>query len=280
MGMTSRIIAIAGRVRGLGAAFAVALLLLASNQAGAANDGLRDTAPYSARGEKWVDKTRKTLHKLPKEIGVSEMIKIGAPAYYHIRNLVERGESFNVSPGLVAGELSKVVEYGGADLRFVNEGERYAKNTLRKAASYLPTKVIQRIPELDARTVIGRGWFRQYASGRAVININDVKISLHELGHALEHSSVHLLRLRKEIYENVTRGEGLRRLNTFHLPFGYGRGEKYRAGFVSRYMGKEGGVEVYSCGIEYVFFNRFDIWHRDPDVTKFILGSLIFYGKS
>ena len=268
--MTAKMSAVE-RARGFRAALAVALLLLAQLQAVA--------APYGERGEKWVDKTLQTLRKLPKEIGVPEMTKIGSPAYYHIRGLIERGGSSANSPELVAGELSKVVEYGGADLRFANEGERHAKRALRKAASYLPAKVIRRIPVLDARTVVGRGWFRQYDSGKTVVKINDAKISLHELGHVLEHSSAHLLRLRKEIYENKTRGEKLRKLSAFNLPFGYGRDEKYKAGFVSRYMGKEGGVEVYSCGIEYVFFNSSDIWHRDPEVTKFILGSLIFYGS-
>ena len=44
-------------------------------------------------------------------------------------------------------------------------------------------------------------------------------------------------------------------------------------------MGKEGGAEIYGCGFEYVFFNSRDIWRRDPETTKFILGTLIFYGN-
>ena len=239
----------------------------------------RDTASYSISGEKWVDETRKTLAKLTGKIGVPEMIKIGAPAYRHIRNLAEQGESFSVFPELVAGELSKVADYGDVRPKFDGKSERYAKRTLLKAASYVPVKIVRRIPILEARTVIGRGWFIQYSPDKAVIKTNGVKLSLHELGHAFEHSDGRLLRLREEFYENRTQGKALRKLNCFSLPFGYGPDEKYRAGFVDRYMGKEGGVEVYSCGLEYVFFNSRDIWHRDPEVTKFILGSLIFYGN-
>jgi len=242
-----------------------ALLFLAANQA-------------EATGEKWVDETQKALHKLTEKIGVAEMIKIGSPAYKHIMGLAEP-DPFNMSPELVAKELSKVVEYGGAGLKFDGKGERYAKKTLLKAASYLPAEVVRRVPAVEARTVIGRGLFRRYSPNRALIKTNDVKTSLHELGHALEYSTGHLLSLRKEFYEKRTQGKTLRNLSCFLIPFGYRPDEKYKAGFVDRYMGKENGVEVFSCGVEYVFFNRHDIWHRDPEATKFVLGSLIFYGS-
>ena len=236
-------------------------------------------AQFSASGEQWVDKTRKTLLRLTGKIGVSEMIKLGTPAYRHIRDMTERGGIY-ILPELIAGELSKVAEYGGAELRFTDGSDRYAKRILIEAASFLPAEMVRRIPILEARTVIGRGWFRQYSLDRVFIKANNVKISLHELGHALEHSIGHLRLLRNEFYENRTQGNQLRRLNRFLLPFGYRPYEKYRAGLVSRYMGKEGGVELYSCGLEYVFFNSHDIWRRDPEMTKFILGTLIFYGIS
>ena len=270
-----------------GAAIAGALLFLAIGHAEAASADqaaemlgiTRNTASHSASGEKWVCKTRETLHKLTGQIGVPEMIKIGASAYYHIMRLEERGESFNISPKLISEELSKVAEYGGAQPKFDGKGDRYAKMTLIKAASYLPAAVVRRMPVLDARTVIGRGLFRLYATDRAFIKTNGVQLSLHELGHALEYSNGHLLHLRKEFYENRTRGKALQKLNAWNFPFGYRPDEKYRAGFVDRYMGKESGAEVYSRGLEYVFFNSRDIWRRDPEVTKFILGSLIFFGN-
>jgi len=240
---------------------------------------LRNSESHSISGERWIDETLKTLHKLTGKTGVSDMIKIGAPVYRHIRSLTERGEPFGAFPELVAAELSKVAKYGGAELRFDGKSHRYAKNALLKAASYLPAEAVQRIPTLEALTVIGRGLFRQYTPDMAVVKTNGVKIALHELGHALEHSSGHLLLLRKELYENRTRGNKLRKLNCGFFPFGYRPDEKYRAGFVDRYMGKEDGVEIYSCGVEYVFFNRHDIWRRDPEMTKFILGSLIYYGS-
>ena len=239
----------------------------------------RDTVSYSSSGEEWVDETWKILHKSTEKIGVPEMIKIGAPLYYHIMSLAEREQSFAIFPELVAAELSKVAEYCEKKPKFDAKSERNAKRTLIKAASYLPSNVISRIPALEAYAVVGRGLFRQYACGRVVIKTTGVKISLHELGHVFERSADHLLRLRTELYESRTQGKPPKKLNPWRLPFGYRPDEEYRSGFVDRYMGKEGGVEVYSCGIEYVFFNNHDIWHRDPEVTKFILGSLIFYGN-
>jgi len=238
----------------------------------------RNVPLQNTPGELWVGETRKTLQKFAGEVTVSDMIKTGAPIYRHIRALVERKE-FDIYPELVAGELSKVTEYGDVNLKFDDNGDSYAKKTLVKAASYLPSEIVGCIPTLEAFTVIGRGLFLQYTSERAVIKTNGVKISLHELGHALEHSTGHLLLLRKEFYENRTRGKMTRKLRYPLFPFGYRSDEKYRAGFVDRYMGKEGGVELYSCGLEYVFFNRNDIWRRDPEATKFILGCLIFYGN-
>ena len=238
----------------------------------------RNVALYRTSGEQWVNETRKTIHNLTSEIGVSEMIKVGTPIYHQIMGLTEPGD-FNIFPELIAGELAKVTEYGGAELDFDDKSDRYAKRMLQKAASYLPAKVVRRIPTLVALNVIGRGWFYKNTPDKAVIKTNGVRISLHELGHAIEYSDDHLLIMRKEFYDNRTRGNEIRKLNRGLFSIGYRPNESYRSGFVYRYMGKEGGVEVFSCGIEYVFFNYRDIWHRDPEVTKFVLGSLIFYGS-
>ena len=118
----------------------------------------------------------------------------------------------------------------------------------------------------------------------ATLRANTIRIALHELGHAWVFSlgRNHVLhRLRTEFYEERTRGEEARRLRTFGnalftLGMGYSANERYRPGFVDAYMGKENGVELFGSGLEYVFFNRHDIWRGDPEVTKFILGSLIF----
>jgi len=267
------------------AIIAIALLFLTAGRAEAISAGQlaeipgisRDTALHST-GEQWVDETRRTFRLLTEELGVADVIRLGTPAYLHIRNLAERVEMY-IFPELIAGELSKVVEYGGAELKFDDRSDRYAKRTLIEAASFLPAEMVRRIPTLEARTVVGRGRFRQRSPDRVFIKTNSVRISLHELGHALERSIGRLRLLRNEFYENRTRGNQLRRLNRAFLPFGYRPYEKYRTGFVSRYMGKEGGVELFTCGLEYVFFNRHDIWRRDPEVTKFILGTLIFFGN-
>jgi hypothetical protein len=59
----------------------------------------------------------------------------------------------------------------------------------------------------------------------------------------------------------------------------YGPREKFRAGFIWPYLGKEGGEELMSAGIECLMWNRFDVWNRDPELIKFLLGMLIFFGR-
>ena len=237
----------------------------------------KNAALFRASSEQWVNNTHKTLYKLTGKIGVAEMIKIGAPVYHHIWSFTEHGET-RIFPELVAGELAKVTEYGGAKLDFYDKSDRRAKKMLIKAASYLPTKIVQRIPTLEALKVTGRGRISQYTD-KTVIKTTDVRISLHELGHALEYSDKHLFLMKKDFYENRTQGKELLKLNCGIYFFFYRPDERYRTGFVNRYMGKENGAEVFSCGVEYVFYNRCDIWRKDPEATKFILGSLIFYGS-
>ncbi|MDR3279095.1 MAG: hypothetical protein LBT23_01155 [Synergistaceae bacterium] len=257
---------------------------------GVSRDGVR----RRRSAEKWVDETWLLTYELSKgsaeliqsdiRVNMHDIIKIGTPAYDRIIKAAQYCESFNISPELIASELSKVVEYGGAELFIDGESDPRAKRTLKKASSWLPARIVRsinsRMKAIKAFYVIGRGRI----SGNT-IRTNGLRTSLHELGHAWEYSDRRLLgNLKTEFYEHRTRNKKIRNLNNLgntilHFPFGYRAGEKYKAGFVDQYMGKADGVELYSCGIEYVFFNANDIWHRDPETTRFILGSLIFYGS-
>ena len=87
------------------------------------------------------------------------------------------------------------------------------------------------------------------------------------------------MKLRSEFYERRTKGKKLRHLSRITNLYFYESQEKLRAGFVYPYIGKERGVELMSMGIECLMWNRFDIWNRDAELTKFLLGMLIFFGR-
>jgi len=261
----------------------------------------RDSFTARWGGERWIRETGKILSAFAGEepdsvdeekISARDIVKIGTPLYGNIMQLTYDGGRFNFSPRLLAQELAKIVEYGEVTLTFEETSDAYAKRTIIKAASYLPIRMVEKItegiPGIDARAFLGRGLAR-LDDGCVTVKTNSVRTSLHELVHAWEysHGNRAARQLSKEFYAYRTNDQKLRNLRNFVNVvltlglggFSYGSNEKYMTGFVNAYMGKENGVEVYSSGMEYVFFDRFNIWQKDPEATKFILGSLIFWGR-
>ncbi|MDR3254271.1 MAG: hypothetical protein LBT31_01715 [Synergistaceae bacterium] len=215
-----------------------------------------------------------------------DILSIGAPVYEHVLETARHGDYFNVNPVIITAELSKIIDYGGVELAFHPDSDARAKYALSQAAQALPAQWVRdiksAIPQIIAKDTsrrASRGWFNG-----DTIRTKGAKLSIHELAHAWEYSVEPAVRLKREFYEQRTGGAELRHLgNIFEFivsyPNNYRPEEKYRAGFVRRYMGKRGAAEVISCGLEYVFFNSGDIWFRDPEAVKFILGLLVFYGR-
>jgi hypothetical protein len=185
-------------------------------------------------------------------------------------------------PRIIAGELSKVVPFGGVQLEFNDSrSSDYAKEMLIEASGFLPSRWLECIVHLNrGRKLTARMASRgMYRSG--LIRVSSLKTSLHELVHAYEDKPLASLegKLKFEFYERRTRGRKLRNLSRITNLYFYGPEEKFRAGFVYRYIGKERGVELMSMGIECLMWNKFDIWNKDPELTKFLLGMLIFFGR-
>jgi hypothetical protein len=244
----------------------------------------------------WVVKTQKTLEEMDclrgitgSGVGADRIMSLGAPAYDHLLSEVSEESSYALTfcadgmPRIIAAELSTVVPFGGVRLEFDDfRSSAYAKEMLVRASDFLPTRWLQRIVRRNrgrklTAEIASRG---EYRGG--MIRTNNLKTSLHELVHAYEDDPSAILEkgLRSEFYERRTRGKKLRNLGRVTNLYFYGPREKFRAGFVYRYIGKERGVELMSMGIECVMWNRFDIWNRDPELTKFLLGMLIFFGRS
>jgi hypothetical protein len=248
--------------------------------------------------EGWVGETRKILAEIAvpeerteREIGgglIISLISLGAPAYEHLLGRVSQESSYALTyftdgmPRIIVGELSKVVPFGGAPLEFDDSrSNNDAKKMLVEASGFLPTRWLERIVCLNherklTAKIASRG---RYYKGE--IKTNNLKTSLHELVHAYEdRPSANLeIKLRSEFYAQRTKGKKLRNLSRITNLYFYGPKEKFRAGFVYQYIGKERGVELTSMGIECLMWNRFDIWNRDVELTKFLLGMLIFFGN-
>jgi hypothetical protein len=252
--------------------------------------------PAAQDDEGWAAKTRKTLAEMDclsgiegSEIGAGLIISLGTPAYEHLLGRISEESSYALTffadgmPRIITAELSKIVPFGGVRLEFDDfRSSAYAKEMLTGASDFLPTRWLERIVRRNSgrKLTAGIASRGEYRGGR--IRTNNLKTALHELVHAYEDGLSSSLenRLRSEFYERRTRGKKLRNLSRITNLYFYGPKEKFRAGFVCQYIGKERGVELMSMGIECVMWNRFDIWNRDPELTKFLLGMLIFFGQS
>jgi hypothetical protein len=262
--------------------------------------GLATTPAYSSllatRGdESWVGETRKMLAEMTAsgestehDVGVDQIISLGVPAYDHLLDRVSKESSYVLTfladgmPRIIIGELSKVMPFGGVPLEFDDfKSSAYAKRMLVEVSGFLPTRWLERVVYLNRERKLtaeraSRGMYR-----KGKIKTNNLKTSLHELVHAYEDESPASLekKLRSEFYERRTKGKKLRHLSRITNLYFYESQEKFRAGFVYPYIGKERGVELMSMGIECLMWNRFDIWNRDAELTKFLLGMLIFFGR-
>jgi hypothetical protein len=222
------------------------------------------------------------------EVGVELIEAIGAPVYRHLLARVSEESSYALTffgdkmPRIIVGELSKMVPFGGVRLEFDDfRSDEYAMELLAEASEFLPARWLGWIKYLNRGQAIvaGRASRGRYSRGR--VEVNNLKTAVHELVHAYEDKPFVTLedKLRLEFYERRTKGKKLRNLSRITNLYFYEKKEKYRAGFVYRYLGKERGEELMSEGIECLLWNRFDIWNRDPELTKYLLGMLIFFGQ-
>ena len=247
----------------------------------------------AARADDWTIETEKILRELitssddARGISPEAIASLGEPPYYSLLPKVTEESSYALTffadgmPRIIVSELSKAIPFGGVSLDLDDSGtDGSAKYSLTAASEFLPNRWLREIASsygahgIRVRTS-PRGW---YARGR--IATNGLKTSLHELVHAYEDKPFPgpERELKAAFYERRTKGKKLRNLSRITNLYFYGAKEKYRGGFVWQYLGKEHGEELLSAGIECVMWNRFDIWNRDPELVKFLLGMMIFFG--
>jgi hypothetical protein len=283
----------------------IKLVLAAFFLAAACTASSANPATFEATGGDWVGETASILDGLTARRGKPSgegdclyhdgiwispdgMVSLGEPAYRSLLGAVTRESSYALSffadklPRVIVGELSKAVPFGGVELSLDASGtDGSAKAALTEASAFLPSRWLGWIVYLNGNRAITvrRSPRGEYRSGR--IMTNNLKTSLHELVHAYEDKPFASIerKLKLAFYERRTGGKKLRRLGRITNLYFYGPREKFRAGFTWPYLGKEGGIELMSAGIECLMWNRFDIWNRDPELVKFLLGMLIFFGR-
>jgi hypothetical protein len=184
----------------------------------------------------------------------------------------------------ILGELAKYRDFGGTPT-FLKGSHSTARTFIEEAAKLYPADWINEINKNGG--IYARGAVRGrhlYWQGRheIAIDLRGTATAAHELGHALERyfSSKNI---EKQFYNRRTSDEKLESLRTLYPKDGYKANEKTRKDqFAHAYMGKDYGgqtYEVYSMALEDIYFNTFDMWHKDPETIKFMLGTLLGVGK-
>jgi hypothetical protein len=207
-----------------------------------------------------------------------DAIAIGDLLYSHMLNIVD---SNNVSklPDLLAGEIEKYRDLGGS-LHFVKGSHDKAKASIAEATKLYPTDWLNEISKNGGvlAKAAARG-MHIYSNGHHEIAIDAAKsTAIHELGHAFERY-FGSLSIEKQTYDRRTKGEALEQLSKIYPSDGYKDYEMTRKDkFAHAYMGKDYGgksYELYSTSLQGVYFNELDMWHKDPESIKLMIGVLL-----
>lgn len=92
--------------------------------------------------------------------------------------------------------------------------------------------------------------------------------AVHQIGHFLESSNADVKAKARAFYEGRTKGERLR-------AFGgaFGGDERYKPDrFMDKYMGKAGGGEITSTGLQWLYKDPYRLAQGDPEYFDFIVG--------
>jgi hypothetical protein len=185
--------------------------------------------------------------------------------------------------------MSRIRQFGG-NIKFVEGSDPIAEAYVRQATKLYPTDFVNKVNEMGGVQTI---WeydpsIRNY---RAEMSYNQQNFvlkmdwgnavsAIHELNHALEHMPGGLY-VEGQYYDRRTAGGTLKELNVLTGNQSYQAGEKAiefldpKQAFVHPYMGKDYGgraYEIFSLGTEFMYYNQYDIWRRDAETVRFIIG--------
>lgn len=212
-----------------------------------------------------------------------DAVALGELLYDRMLGVVENMGETDSLADLMAVEVGKYRELGGTP-SFVPRSNKAAKAFIQQAAKWFPSDWME---EINANGGIlaksaRRGFFRLTGNVHEIaVSGKGTKTALHELGHALE-KHFRSMDIEKEFYDRRTAGFPLERLKDI-TNLRYSKDEVARKDdFADPYMGKDykgRAYEVFSMGLEGVYFNEGDMWHKDPETIKFIIGILLGVGR-
>ena len=212
-----------------------------------------------------------------------DAIALGELLYDRMLGVVENSEDTNSLADLIATEVGKYRQLGGTPT-FVARSNNVAKAAISQAAKWYPSDWMDEINANGGILAkkVRRGYFRFTGNHHEIaVSGNAVRTALHELGHALE-KHFRSIDIEREFYARRTSGSPLERLKDV-TGIKYGPDEVTRKDdFADAYMGKDykgRAFEVFSMALEGVYFNERDMWHKDPESIKFMIGILLGGGR-
>ena len=142
------------------------------------------------------------------------------------------------------------------------------------------------ISQADRAYFTNDGQIVDYKTGTIYLfNILDVgrgetSTVVHELGHLMEHSIPKIADLSQQFYNKRTKGETLEKLKDITGDDSYTddevtRKDNFANPYIGKWYGSLGSSEIISIGMEGVLFNSYDLWQKDPEHTKFMLGLIL-----
>jgi SPP1 gp7 family putative phage head morphogenesis protein len=189
----------------------------------------------------------------------------------------------------IIAEFKKYRDFGGTPI-FQKGSSKDAAKRLNDVAQYYPSDWLDKINGhggiLAAATSRG---YHQYFSGYHKIGVSypkrllhSVETAHHEMAHALE-NYFNSRDIEKNYYDRRTQNESLEKLAKLFPGQGYKRDEVTRKDqFAHAYMGRDyKGVayEIFSMGTEGLMYNTYDMWHKDPESIKLMIGVFLGVGR-
>jgi hypothetical protein len=215
-----------------------------------------------------------------------DAIAIGDLLYDKLSGAVmDASPSINLRDAIIP-ELSKYRKFGGTP-RFVKGSQKAAKLRIEEVSAYYPTAWLNQINSdggiLAKGAARARGYHLRYPRYHKIAlsskgTLGENMTAHHEMAHAAEYYS-NVRGIEKQFYHRRTLGEPLEKLKDLMPGIGYRNDEVTKKDkFATPYMGKDykgRAYEVLSSAMEGVFYNRYDMWHKDPESIKMMIGVLL-----
>jgi hypothetical protein len=245
--------------------------------------------------------------------GMSAEWKTSVMAEFNGRNdvLVAEKALSDERRKLLVNALEEVRPMGGeinAPSTTTSEGKKVIDRVNEAGSPYLPQRWIERANANGPVTGFGipaggRAFYKPMAAGDGVIHldlhIGQDSVVLHEISHRMEYTVPDLMRLEDQFLRERATGFAPKPLAEITGNQAYDAHEvAYEGDFVEPYMGKvydrvrpwelesvpdrmmitgtpqTGAGELFTMGQEGVWYGRYDLWDKDPEMVSWILGLL------